>query len=45
MFCKKFCSDFFKVVEEASLKFPGSKWENKIKKHPETFQFFKDIMG
>ena len=41
MVCKKFCRDFLWVVMEASNKFPGSKWDQKAKRHPETFNFFK----
>lgn len=37
MVVKKFCLDFFKVVMEAASKFEGSKWDQKVKKHPETF--------
>ena len=44
LICKKFCRDFFKVVMEASNKFKGSKWEAKTQKHPDTFNFFKNIM-
>ena len=42
--CKKFCRDFMGVVMEASAKFKGSKWEAKMKKQPDTFQFFKEVM-
>jgi len=37
MVCKKFCFDFFKVVMQASENFKGSKWEAKVKRHPEAF--------
>jgi hypothetical protein len=35
--CKKFCRDFFKIVVEASDKFKGSKWEEKVKRNPESY--------
>lgn len=40
---KKFCMDFLEVIIEVSGKFGGSKWEEKVKKHPESFNFFRDI--
>jgi hypothetical protein len=43
--CKVAIKDFFGLVMEASSKFPGSKWEQKIKRHPETFDFFKELIN
>lgn len=34
MVVKKFCLDFFGIVMEAAAKFEGSKWDEKVKKHP-----------
>lgn len=37
MVVKKFCLDFFGVVMSAAKSFKGSKWDEKVKKHPESF--------
>ena len=31
---KKFCVDFLEIVMKVSQRFPGSKWEQKVKKNP-----------
>jgi len=36
--------DFFNLVIEASAKFKGSKWDQKIQKHPEAFNFYKSMI-
>ena len=38
---KAFCRDFLENVMECSRNFAGSKWEQKAKKHPASFDFFR----
>lgn len=44
MITKMVCNDFIKTMVNASKKYEGSKWEAKVKKHPETYNFFKEII-
>ena len=45
MACKKICFDFFEVVMEATSRYPGSEWEKKVKKNPETYHYFEKIIN
>lgn len=35
--CKKFCNDFLQQVMDVSNRFPGSKWEQKVKRQPQSY--------
>ena len=45
MVCKKFCCDFLQEVVKVSGTFKGSKWDEKVQRHPDTFNFFRESMG
>ena len=38
---KKFCMNFFEVIMKVTKNYPGSKWEEKAKRHPDVHNFFK----
>jgi len=44
MVSKSICLKFLDAVKDVTHKFKGSKWEAKVKRHPDTFNFFRDIM-
>ncbi len=40
-----FCEDFYNNLVRVSQIFKGSKWEQKVSKDPELFQFTKKIIA
>ena len=45
MVSKSICLKFLEAIKEVSYRFEGSKWEEKMKRHPATFQFFKSVIA